>query len=86
MVTNYIHVEKYNEVISKLRKSNDVKKVLELIIKFSFVLMKYKPAATLDIIKNHVKNYDPTKLVGSLLNVNFEFREVAIDFLEHCVY
>lgn len=86
VVANNINAENYNEAVSKLKMlQTDQKQLLELVAKYSYVLMKHTPQNTLDVVRTLPK-FDPVRLIGALLNVSLLSRDVAIDFMEHCVF
>jgi hypothetical protein len=31
--------------------------------------MKYEPKLTLELLTTHIKNFDPTKIIGGLMNI-----------------
>jgi hypothetical protein len=47
--------------------------------------MKKFPGPTVNILKNTIKRFDPAKMIGCILNIGEESREIATNFLEYCV-
>lgn len=47
--------------------------------------MKYEPEMTLQLLTTHIKKFDPTKIIGGLMNIPEDKRKFGIHFLEHSI-
>lgn len=66
VITHYIHTDQYSSVIYRLKRLQDHALILNLIIKYSYVMVKCLPKDIFEIIVNVVKKFDPAKLIGSI--------------------
>ncbi|CAD8189069.1 unnamed protein product [Paramecium octaurelia] len=84
IIQHYINEENYKEAIKNLNNVKE-KSSMEIIQKYSFILMKHEPEQTLDILQKNIKKFDQTKIIGGLMNIPVEKREFGIRFLEHLI-
>lgn len=68
IILHHINEENYKEAINNLRNVQH-KNSLDVIQKYSYILMKYEPKLTLELLTTHIKNFDPTKIIGGLMNI-----------------
>lgn len=69
VITHFINTEQILNALNKLKKLNDSEKILTLISRYSYVLMVQGPEKIFDILLSTVKVFDPSRLIGALLNV-----------------
>lgn len=84
IILHHINEENYKEAIRNLKNVKD-KNSMEVIQKYSHILMKFEPEATLQLFNNHIKKFDPTKIIGGLMNIPIEKRNFGIQFIEHSI-
>lgn len=84
LIMNYIIAEDYDQALLRLSKLRDPKQLLDIITKYSYVLMKFKPSSTLDTVKQ-LQKFDPSRLIGALTNIPPSSCDAAIEFMEHCI-
>lgn len=84
IILHHINDENYKEAISNLYKVVD-KNSIEVITRYSHILMKFEPELTLKLLMGHVKKFDPTKIIGGLMNIPEDRRKFGINFLEFSI-
>lgn len=84
IILHHINEENYKEAIKNLRNVHD-KSSMEVIQKYSYILMKQEPELTLQLLISHIKKFDPSKIIGGLMNIPEEKRKYGIQFLEHSI-
>lgn len=84
IIQHHINEENYKETIKNLKSVKD-KSSLEVIQKYSYILMKHEPEETLKLLTTHIKKFDSTKIIGGLMNIPVEKRNHGIAFLEHSI-
>lgn len=57
IIQHYINEENYKEAIKNLNNVKE-KSSMEIIQKYSFILMKHEPEQTLDILIKNIKKFD----------------------------
>lgn len=77
IIQHHINEENYKEAIKNLKSVKD-KSSLEVIQKYSYILMKHEPEAALSILISHIKKFDSTKIIGGLMNIPIEKRTYGI--------
>ena len=85
IILHHINEENYKEAISNLRNVQH-NNSLEVIQKYSYILMKYEPKLTLELLMSYIKNFDPSKIIGGLMNIPENQRHYGIEFLEHSIH
>ncbi len=84
VILHHINEENYKEAIKNLKNVKD-KNSMEVIQKYSYILMKFEPDQTLQLLMTHIKKFDPTKIIGGLMNIPEDKRKFGISFLEHSI-
>jgi hypothetical protein len=83
IILHYINEENYKSAIENLGNVQN-KNSLEVIQKYSYILMQKEPTRTLALLLQ-IKTFDPSKIIGGLMNIEKEHINVGIRFLEDSI-
>ncbi|CAD8168275.1 unnamed protein product [Paramecium octaurelia] len=85
VVQNLLIQEDYRSVQEKLSSLNDNDLLINLVYKYSYVIMKYNTQQTLDLFKK-IDALDAQKMLSILLDVPLKSKELAIQFMQYCIF
>ncbi|EAS00573.1 vacuolar sorting protein, putative (macronuclear) [Tetrahymena thermophila SB210] len=88
VITHYVNEQNYKEAVSYLKvlAKKDSKRAIEIIYKFSYILLQKVPEEFISLVLNSIRDFQPSKLISGLMNIPGTFRKFGIQFLENCVY
>ncbi|KAL4450357.1 hypothetical protein ABPG74_009063 [Tetrahymena malaccensis] len=81
---NYIHSERYSEAIQVMRSMPNC---TEFAYKYSDILMKKETKQFIDLIKNHIQKFEPSRIMRSLMEIEKETPqfEEGFQFIKYCI-
>ncbi|KAM3137990.1 hypothetical protein pb186bvf_009885 [Paramecium bursaria] len=82
IIQHHINQENYKDAINNLKSVKDSSS-MEVIQKYSHILMKFEPEQTLKLLITNVKKFDASKIIGGLMNIPNEQRKFGIQFIEY---
>ncbi|CAD8103565.1 unnamed protein product [Paramecium sonneborni] len=85
VVQNLLIQEDYKSVQEKLSSLNDNDLLINLVYKYSYVIMKYNTQQTLDLFKK-IDNLDAQKMLSILLDVPLKSKDLAVQFMQYCIF
>ncbi|EAR98626.3 vacuolar sorting protein (macronuclear) [Tetrahymena thermophila SB210] len=84
VIGNYIHSERYSEAIQVMR---NMPNCTEFAYKYSDILMKKETKQFIDLLKNSIQKFEPSRIMRSLMEIEKETPqfEEGFQFIKYCI-
>ncbi|KAL4478279.1 hypothetical protein ABPG72_016591 [Tetrahymena utriculariae] len=84
VIGNYIHSERYSEAIQLMR---NMPNCTEFAYKYSDILMKKETKQFIDLLKNSIQKFEPSRIMRSLMEIEKETPqfEEGFQFIKYCI-
>ena len=84
IILHHINQEDFRTAINNLKKIKD-KKVVEVVYKYSHIFFREVMEDTVELLTKIIQEFKPVRLVGGLMNIPPEKRQLGIELLKYCI-